>query len=107
MTQQDKQDQQNNQGQQNQQSRQDPAGGTNAGSAQRADPGGTQRAENRSESLLPGDDSGDGRYEVAEEVNLDQQSDQLRHVGQAPQGIAADALPESLKGSDDDAGRQR
>ena len=75
---------------------------TNAGNAQRADPGTAQRAENRSENLLPGDDSGDGRYEVAEEVNLDQQSDQLRHVGQAPEGIAADALPEALK---DDGGK--
>ena len=71
-----------------------------------ANPGNAQRAENRSENLLPGDDGGDGRYEVAEEVNLDQQSDQLRRVGHAPKGIASDALPESLKGSDDDAGRQ-
>ena len=49
--------------------------------AQRAGPGQQQRAENRSESLLPGDDAADGRYDVAEEVNLDQQSDQLRRVG--------------------------
>lgn len=70
---------------------------TNAGNAQRADPGGAQRAENRSENLLPGDGSDDGRYEVAEEVNLDQQSDQLRRVGRAPKGIASDALPEALK----------
>jgi len=79
---------------------------TNPGNAQRADAGQAQRAENRSENLLPGDDSGDGRYEVAEEVNLDQQSDQLRHVGQAPQGSAADALPESMKGPADDAGQK-
>jgi len=89
MTQQDKQDKQNQQD------------ASKPGNAQRADPGQAQRAENRSESLLPGDDSGDGRYEVAEEVNLDQQSDQLRRVGHAPKGIASDALPESLKGSDD------
>ena len=55
--------------------------------AQRADPGQQQRAENRSESLLPGDDANDGRYDVAEEVNLDQQSDQLRRVGKPPQDI--------------------
>jgi hypothetical protein len=55
--------------------------------AQRADPGQQQRAENRSESLLPGDDADDGRYDVAEEVNLDQQSDQLRRVGKAPTDI--------------------
>jgi hypothetical protein len=55
--------------------------------AQRADPGQQQRAENRSESLLPGDDAGDGRYDVAEEVNLDQQSDQLRRVGKPPKDI--------------------
>ncbi|SDD46840.1 hypothetical protein SAMN05428966_104316 [Massilia sp. PDC64] len=55
--------------------------------AQRADPGQQQRAENRSESLLPGDDAEDGRYDVAEEVNLDQQSDQLRRVGKPPKDI--------------------
>jgi hypothetical protein len=54
---------------------------------QRADPGQQQRAENRSESLLPGDDAEDGRYDVAEEVNLDQQSDQLRRVGKAPKDL--------------------
>jgi hypothetical protein len=55
--------------------------------AQRADPGQQQRAENRSESLLPGGDADDGRYDVAEEVNLDQQSDQLRRVGKPPRDI--------------------
>jgi hypothetical protein len=55
--------------------------------AQRADPGQQQRAENRSESLLPGDNADDGRYDVAEEVNLDQQSDQLRRVGKPPKDI--------------------
>jgi hypothetical protein len=69
----------------------------NAGNAQRADSGPAQRAENRSESLLPGDDADDGRYGVAEEVNLDQQSDQLRRVGKPPRGIASSALPEALK----------
>ena len=68
-------------------------------SAQRADPGQAQRTENRSENLLPGDDAEDGRYDVAEEANLDQQSDQLRRVGKPPQGIASSALPEVLKDS--------
>lgn len=65
--------------------------------------------EQRSENLLPtdggGDTSGDdGRYEVAEEVNLDQQSDLARRVGKPPKGIASDALADSLK--DEDAGKQ-
>jgi hypothetical protein len=72
---------------------------------QRADPGQAQRAENRSESLLPGDDAEDGRYDVAEEVNLDQQSDQLRRVGKPPQGIASDALPDALKDDEGKTGR--
>ena len=55
--------------------------------AQRADPGQQQRAENRSESLLPGDDAQDGRYDVAEEVNRDQQSDALRRVGKPPKDL--------------------
>jgi hypothetical protein len=76
----------------------------NAGNAQRADPGQAQRAENRSESLLPGDDAKDGRYDVAEEVNLDQQSDQLRRVGKPPKGIASSALPEALRGDGDEGG---
>ena len=60
-------------------------------SEQRADPGQAQRApggaKDRSENLLPADDAQDGRYDVAEEVNLDQQSDQLRRVGKAPKDI--------------------
>jgi hypothetical protein len=86
---------------------QDKRNDTNAGNAQRADPGQAQRAENRSENLLPGDDGDDGRYEVAEEVNLDQQSDQLRRVGQAPKGIASDALPEALKDDGADGDKTR
>jgi hypothetical protein len=40
---------------------------------------------NRSENLLPpGRDDSDGRFDVAEEVNLDEQSDAARHIGQAP-----------------------
>jgi len=65
------QDQQNQQNQQNQQREQ------SATPAQ----GGQQ---NRSENLLPADDADDGRYDVAEEVSLDQQSDASRRVGQAP-----------------------
>jgi hypothetical protein len=53
--------------------------------------------ENRSENLLPADDAGDGRFDVAEEVNLDQQSDATRRVGQTPEGAATDGLADSLK----------
>jgi hypothetical protein len=79
--------QQNQQGQQNQ---------------QRATP--DQQQNGRSEDLLPAgaadntdSSAADGRFEVAEEVNLDQQSDSTRRVGQAPKGIASDALADSLK----------
>ena len=58
-----------------------------AQNVQRADPGPPQRAHDRSESLLPADDADDGRYDVAEEVNLDQQSDKLRRVGKPPKDI--------------------
>jgi hypothetical protein len=45
-------------------------------------------AESRSENLLPADDAADDdRFDVAEEVNLDQQSDSARRVGQAPESI--------------------
>jgi hypothetical protein len=53
--------------------------------------------ESRSENLLPADDAGDGRFDVAEEVNLDQQSDATRRVGQTPEGVATDGLADSLK----------
>jgi hypothetical protein len=62
--------------------------------------GDDKRDDNRSENLLPAgaaDQSEDGRFEVAEEVNLDQQSDATRRVGQTPEGIASDAVAESLK----------
>jgi hypothetical protein len=46
---------------------------------------------NRSENLLPaGRDDQDGRFDVAEEVNLDQQSDTARRVGQANPDPAPD-----------------
>jgi hypothetical protein len=41
-------------------------------------------SEQRSEGLLPTGGEDDGRFDVAEEVSLDQQSDKMRHVGQAP-----------------------
>jgi hypothetical protein len=49
----------------------------------------------RSENLLPADGGGDdGRFYVAEEVNLDQQSDRARHIGQAPDlGPEPDGVP--------------
>ena len=56
--------------------------------------------ENRSENLFPadGDDSGaDGRFEVAEEVSLDQQSDGSRKVGQLGDDASAQALAESIE----------
>jgi hypothetical protein len=52
----------------------------------------------RSDNLMPDDGkSDDGRFEVAEEVSLDQQSDTARRVGEAPGGGAADAIAESLR----------
>lgn len=39
----------------------------------------------RSDNLLPADDGEDDRFDVAEEVNLDQQSDSARRIGQAPE----------------------
>jgi hypothetical protein len=46
---------------------------------------------NRSENLLPpGEDDSDGRFDVAEEVNLDEQSDAARHIGQAPDNPVPD-----------------
>jgi hypothetical protein len=59
-----------------------------------------QEQNGRSEDLLPAgaaDNTADGRFEVAEEVNMDQQSDATRRVGKAPKGISSDALADSLK----------
>lgn len=56
--------------------------------------------ENRSDNLLPtdGDDSADdGRFEVAEEVSMDQQSDSSRKVGQVADDDAAEALAASIE----------
>lgn len=44
-------------------------------------------SQQRSENLLPAEDAADGRFEVAEEVNLDEQSDAARRVGRAPKDI--------------------
>lgn len=53
--------------------------------------------DQRSDNLLPGVEGfEDGRFDIAEEVSLDQHSDQARQIGQAPNGIA-DAIPEALK----------
>lgn len=72
---------------QDKQHKQDKPGDGADRNLQRADPGPAQRSHDRSENLLPGDDAQDGRYDVAEEVNLDQQSDQLRRVGKAPKDV--------------------
>jgi hypothetical protein len=54
--------------------------------------------EQRSENLLPGKEGfEDGRFDVAEEVSLDQHSDEARRVGQMPANGIADALPDALK----------
>jgi actin-related protein len=81
--------QQNQQGQQNQQ--------RSTEEQTRENPNGEI---SRSEDLLPAgqaDNTADGRFEVAEEVNLDQQSDSTRRVGQTPEGIATEGLADSLK----------
>jgi uncharacterized membrane protein YebE (DUF533 family) len=59
-----------------------------------------QEQNGRSEDLLPAgaaDNTADGRFEVAEEVNMDQQSDAARRVGKPPKGIASEALADSLR----------
>jgi len=99
----------------NQQNRQDPqdqARQQDRQNQQRATP--DQNGEvSRSEDLLPAgaadntaSSAADGRFEVAEEVSLDQQSDAARRVGKAPKGIASDALADSLKpdANKDDSG---
>jgi hypothetical protein len=86
----------NQQPDQNQQSTRqgdDSLSGTIQTGSQTGSQGGS---EQRSEGLLPTGGEDDGRYDVAEEVSLDQQSDKMRHVGQAPDVGAAAAS------SDDD-----
>ncbi|BDT59283.1 hypothetical protein MasN3_27770 [Massilia varians] len=54
--------------------------------------------DQRSDNLLPGSEGAeDGRFDVAEEVSLDQHSDEARRVGQLPENGIADALPDALK----------
>jgi hypothetical protein len=66
--------------------------------------GGQPGSEQRSEGLLPAGQDDDGRYDVAEEVNLDQQSDALRRVGKPPKGITAKEWSEAMQGDDRDVG---
>ena len=54
--------------------------------------------DQRSENLLPGEEGfEDRRFDVAEEVSLDQHSDEARRIGQAPGNGIADSLPDALK----------
>ncbi|WP_332878527.1 hypothetical protein [Massilia sp. S19_KUP03_FR1] len=56
--------------------------------------------ETRSENLFAtdGDTSGDdGRFEIAEEVSLDQQTNSNRKVGQVSDLAAAEALAQSIE----------
>lgn len=65
-----------------------------------AAPGGTPGQPVRSESRLPAGDEPDERDGVAEEVSLDQQSDQARRIGSLPPDPAPGAsVPDALKGS--------
>jgi hypothetical protein len=64
---------------------------------------GAAGADARSENLLPAGEApqdDDGRFEVAEEVNLDEQSDATRRVGKLPAGSTADALADVYKNDD-------
>jgi hypothetical protein len=55
-------------------------------------------AATRSDNLLPAENgSEDGRFDVAEEVSLDQQSDAARQIGNAPDGQAGDAIARALQ----------
>jgi hypothetical protein len=60
----------------------------------------------RSENLLPAGDNDDGRFDVAEEVNLDQQSDAARRIGQAPADPAPDVPGARPPAGDDDTAGQ-
>jgi hypothetical protein len=75
-------------------------GAQQAQSGQSAAPGNAQRDDaSRSEGLLPGRGETDGRYDVAEEVSLDQQSDQARRVGSmedAAKGPHGDQLADAV-----------
>lgn len=47
-----------------------------------------EHQQGRSEGLLPAetDDDDNDSFDVAEEMNLDQQSDRVRHLGNLPEG---------------------
>ncbi|QBE62341.1 hypothetical protein [Pseudoduganella lutea] len=79
------------------------AGGAPAGGKQSASSGNTQRDDSaRSEGLLPSQGEEDGRYAVAEEVSLDQQSDSARRVGsmeEAAKGPHGDQLADAVSRS--------
>lgn len=66
--------------------------------APRKNPAAGGGQDQRSENLLPGEEGAeDGRFDVAEEVSLDQHSDQARRVGQVPENGIADAVPDALR----------
>lgn len=70
---------------------------TDQQAGQQANPAGGGQ-EQRSENMLPGEQGAeDGRFDVAEEVSLDQHSDEARRVGQLPENGIADAVPDALK----------
>lgn len=61
----------------------------------------------RSENLLPGEEGAeDGRFEVAEEVNLDIQSDDTRRVGQLP-GSVTESMPDTVQTEAEDENKGR
>lgn len=65
---------------------------------QKANPAAGGGQDQRSENLLPGEGGAeDGRFDVAEEVSLDQHSDEARRVGQVPENGIADAVPDALR----------
>ncbi|GIZ50414.1 hypothetical protein [Noviherbaspirillum aridicola] len=67
----------------------------------------SQQVTSASQLSQSGDDNAeDGRFSVAEEVNLDEQSDQARRVGQPPegQGDPSEAMARSLQQGQDEAG---
>ena len=96
--------QQGNQQQGSQQGSEQQGSQAQPGGSQSGTPGNAQRATGqeggaRSEGLLPGGDEADGRFNVAEEVSADQQSDQARKVGSmedAAKGPHGDKLSEAV-----------
>ena len=61
----------------------------------------------RSDNLLPGEEGAeDGRFEVAEEVSLDIQSDDTRRVGQLP-GSVTESMPDTVQTEPEDENKGR